>query len=252
MRTAAFITVRMKSTRLPKKALIEIEGRTTIEHLIDRMKTATLPDVLVVCTSTVPEDAVLGEVAEKNNVEVFFGSPEDKLDRYLNAAKKYGVEFIVNADGDDILCDPELVDKMIEVYKKTGADCIFAKGYPVGAVPAGLKTEALEKVCKMKAESDTEVWGGYFTDTGIFNVEYLEAPDELKHPEFRMTLDYPEDLDFFKAVFEKLYEPGKIITLKEIVDLLVENPEIAKISQKVQKAYEEKLKESAKPKLKEG
>jgi len=240
----------MKSTRLPKKALLEIEGRSTIEHLIDRAKAAKLPDVVVVCTSTHPDDAILVDVAHRNGVEGFRGNPEDKLDRYLQAAKKYKLDLVVNIDGDDILCDPELVDRTIEHFKKTSADCIIWRGYPVGAVPIGVKVKALEKVMELKEERDTEVWGGYFIDSGLFHVEYLDAEKELTHPEFRMTLDYQEDLEFFRAVFKKLYKPGKIMSMKEIVKLLVQHPEIAKISQAVQEAYEAKLDKHAKPKMK--
>lgn len=249
MKTAAFITVRMKSTRLPKKALLKIKGRTTIEHLIDRVKTAKLPDMVVLCTSTRPDDKVLADVAEKNGINAFRGSPEDKLDRYLQAAKKYGIEFIVNVDGDDILCDPKLIDRTIEHFKKTRADCIVWKGLPVGAAPTGIKVEALEKVCQMKDEKDTEVWGGYFLGTGLFKVEYLE-PEGPKHPEFRMTLDYAEDYEFFTAVFEKLYVSGKIIPLEAVLSLLEKNPRIVDINKRAQEKYLETLKKHTKIKLK--
>lgn len=250
MRTAVFITARMKSTRLPRKALAEIEGKPAIEHLIERAKAAKLPDLVVLCTSVHPDDEVLAEIARRNGIQAFRGSPEDKLDRYLQAAKHYELDFIVNVDGDDILCDPELIDKTIEHYRKTDADCIIWKGFPVGAVPTGIKVKALEKVCELKDEADTEVWGGYFTDTGLFKVEYLEAWEDVRRPEFRMTLDYPEDLEFFREVFRRLHTPGKIISLREVVKLLEENPEIPEINRKVQKAYEERLKKHPKPKLK--
>jgi len=250
VKTAVFITVRVKSTRLPRKALLEIEGKSTIEHLIDRVKAARRPDLVVLCTSTHPDDKVLVDVARRNGIEAFRGSPEDKLDRYLRAARNYGIDFIVNVDGDDILCDPKLIDRTIEHFKKTGSDCIFWRSFPVGAVPTGIKVEALERVCQLKEERDTEVWGGYFTDTGLFKVEYLNASDDMKHPEFRMTLDYPEDLEFFKTIFKRLYSPGKIFSLEEVVGLLEENPQIARINQGVQKAYEVRLRQHAKPKLK--
>jgi len=249
MKTAAFITVRMKSTRLPKKALLKIKGRTTIEHLIDRVKSAKLLDMVVLCTSTHPDDKVLADIAEENGIKAFRGSPEDKLDRYLQAAKKYGIEFILNVDGDDILCDPKLIDRTIEHFKKTGADCIVWKGVPLGGAPTGIKVKALEKVCQIKDEKDTEVWGGYFLDSGLFNVEYLK-PDGPKHPEFRLTLDYPEDFEFFTAVFEKLYVPGKIIPLDEVVSLLEKNPHIVKINKRAQEKYLETLKKHTKIKLK--
>lgn len=250
MKTATFITARMKSTRLPKKALLKIGERTTIEHLIDRVKAAKLPDLVVLCTSTHPDDEVLAEIARMNGIEAFRGSPEDKLDRYLRAARKHGIDFIVNVDGDDILCDPELIDRTIEHFRTTQADCILWRGFPVGAAPTGIKVDALEKVCQLKEEKDTEVWGGYFTDTGLFKVEYLDADRDLKHPEFRMTLDYPEDLEFFKEIFKTLYTPGKIISLKEVIELLKQNPEIVEINRKAQKMYEEKLQKHSKPKLK--
>ncbi len=235
---------------MPRKALLKIEDRTTIEHLIDRAKAAKLPDLVVLCTSTHPDDSILVDVARRNGIEAFRGDPEDKLDRYLQAARKYGLDFIVNIDGDDIICDPELIDRTIEHFEKTKADYIGWKGFPVGAVPVGVKVKALERVSKLKQEKDTEVWGGYFTDTGLFNVEYLEADETLRYPKFRMTLDYPEDLEFFKTVFKKLYAPRRIFSLREVVELLKENPEIAKINQKVQKAYEARLQKHVKPRLK--
>ncbi|MEM2674801.1 MAG: NTP transferase domain-containing protein [Candidatus Hadarchaeales archaeon] len=249
---AVFITVRMKSTRLPRKALLEIEGKPAIVHLIERMKAAKRPDIVVLCTSTHPDDEVLVETAKSCGIEAFRGSPEDKLDRYLSAAKRYGVEFFVNVDGDDILCDPELVDRTIEEYNKTGADCIFWRNLPVGAAPIGIKVKALEKVCEMKDEKDTEVWGGYFTDSGLFRVEYLEPDEDLKHPEFRMTLDYPEDFEFFKVVFKHLYRPGAIFSLRDIVEFLKRHPEVVAINRGVQKVYEERLMRHARPKWKKG
>ena len=77
-KTGIFIGVRMKSTRLPKKALLEMSGRMLIEHLIDRLKFSKLKDVIVLCTSTLPEDGILTEVAEKNGISFFQGNAEDK------------------------------------------------------------------------------------------------------------------------------------------------------------------------------
>lgn len=247
MKTAVFITVRMKSTRLPKKALLEIEGRPTIGHLIERMKMAKLPDCVIVCTSTVPEDAVLCDVAKKFGAECFRGSPEDKLDRYLACANKLGLDFFVNVDGDDILCSWEYVDKIIERYGKTNADAVFCRGLPVGAAPIGIKVSALQKVCDMKAERDTEVWGEYFTKPGIFNVHYLDAEKD-EQVDARMTLDYPEDLEFFKAVFGGV--GSDIFSLKKIVRFLKIHPEIKNINSGAQKKYEEHIKNAASAKFK--
>jgi spore coat polysaccharide biosynthesis protein SpsF (cytidylyltransferase family) len=252
MRTAIFIPVRVKSTRLPKKPLLRIKGKTVIEHLIQRVKLAKLPRLIVLCTTTSSDDAILVDIAKKHDVEYFRGSEKDILNRYLNAALKYGLDFVVNVDGDDVFCDPDLIDKTIEAYVKTGADFIKWGGLPFGASPCGIKVKALKKVCKIKDETDTETgWSRYFTNTGIFRVHTLKSKDkELNRPDVRMTLDYPEDFKFVKGIFDRLYSPGKIFTLKYIMKLLKKEPKLAEINRSVQKAYWERFEKRAKIKLK--
>lgn len=248
---AVFIPIRLGSSRLPKKPLIEIKGKPLIEHLIERVKTAKLPNEIVLCTTTKPEDSVFIDIARKCNVKCFRGSEKDILDRFLNAAIKYGVDFIVNVDGDDIFCDPELIDKTVNIFQKTNSDFIKWNELPLGASPVGIKVKALKKAWEMKTEDNTETgWGKYFTDTGLFDVEYTEPEDEeLRHPEIRMTLDYPEDLKFMKEVFNRLYSPRKIFTLKEILALLKKEPELTEINKGVQQEYWKRFNQRAKIKL---
>lgn len=246
-----FIPTRLGSSRLPNKPLIRIKGKTLIEHLIERVRTAKLPNAIVLCTTTKPEDSVFIDIARKCSIRCFRGSEKDILDRFLNAAIKYGVDFIINVDGDDIFCDPELVDKTVDIFQKTNSDFIKWNELPLGASPVGIKVEALKKACEMKAEDNTETgWGKYFTDTGLFDVKYTEPEDEeLRHPEIRMTLDYPEDLKFSKEIFNRLYSPGKIFTLKEILTLLKKNPELTEINKGVTQEYWKRFNQRAKIKL---
>lgn len=251
MKSAIFITVRMKSSRLPGKALLEIKGKPAIEHLIDRLKLAKSPDLIVLCTSTHPDDTVLADVAHNNSIECFRGSEDDKLDRYLNAAQRYGVDFIVVTEGDNIFYEPEIIDGLIELYLRTKADYVSCPELPLGTAPHGIKVEALEKVCQIKSETDTEVWGGYFGDSGLFKVQYLGIPEEVRHPEIRMTLDYPEDYEFIKAIFNRLYSPGKVFSLRDILSLLRDHPQLMDINRNRQEAYMEHLKKSAPVKFKD-
>ena len=241
----------MKSTRLPGKALLKIKGKPVIEHLIDRLKLAKRPDLIALCTSTHPDDAILVDVARNNGIEYFRGSEDDKLDRYLNAAQKYGVDFIVVTEGDNVFYEPEIIDKIIELYLSTNADYISCLDLPVGTAPHGVKAEALQKVCKIKGEQDTEVWPGYFTDTGLFKVELVEVEEKLRRPEIRLTLDYPEDYKLFEEIFNRLYQAGKVFSLRDILSLLEDNPQLTDINRNVEAVYLEHLKKSAPVKLKD-
>lgn len=251
MRTAVFLSARNKSTRLKKKELAEIKGRTVIEHLIDRLKTVNATDLIVLCTSVHPDDMILCDLAHRCGVAVFRGSPEDKLSRYLAAAAHYDIDFMVVVDGDDLVCDPPHIDRIINAYHETLADFIVVAGLPLGCTGFGVKREALEKVCELKAESDTEVWGPYFTETCLFRTLELPVLDpRLRRPDLRMTLDYPEDLRFFETVFDRLYEPGRVFTLEEVITLIEQEPWIGEINRTVQEKYEANLKKAAPVRLK--
>ena len=251
MSTAVFLSARNKSTRLKGKELIPIKGRAAIELLIERLKTVTLANLLVLCTSTHPDDNVLCDLARRWGIKVFRGDPEDKLMRYHAAAVRYGVEFAVVVDGDDLLCDPPHIDAIIRAYSETGADFITVAGLPLGCTGFGVSRAALERVCELKAETDTEVWGPYFTETGLFRTLELPVLDpRLQRPDLRMTLDYPEDLRFFVTVFERLYEPGYVFSLREVIDLIEREPWIGEINRGVQARYESNLRKSAPVRLK--
>jgi spore coat polysaccharide biosynthesis protein SpsF len=239
---AIFLSVRNKATRLPKKVLLPLTGKTVTEHLIERLKQAKLSQQVVLTTSTHAEDQILAELAAKSGIPCFRGSEDDKLDRYLQAAKKYEIDFMVIVDGDDPLCDPIYMDRIILKRRDTEADYVHSRGLPLGANSSGFSRQALERVCQMKKENDTEVWGGYFTQTGLFRVECVEAKEPLlRRPEVRMTLDYEEDYRFFREIFEALYIPGQVFSLEEVMSLLERRPEIIRINQGVQKRYEENL-----------
>jgi spore coat polysaccharide biosynthesis protein SpsF len=56
MKTGFLITARLKSTRLPKKLMLELNNRTIISSMIDRLKQSEHLDAIVVATSTNPDD----------------------------------------------------------------------------------------------------------------------------------------------------------------------------------------------------
>jgi len=226
---AIFITVRTGSTRLPNKALLKIKDETTIEHLIKRLKKSSLAEEIVLCTTTLAEDDILCELASKNGIKHHRGSVEDKLERWNGASKQYNVEFFVTADGDDLFCEPELIDLAFEQYNNSKCDFIKAEGVICGSFTYGIKTSALAKVCEIKNTDNTEMMWVYFTDTGLFNVRDLQnIPKDFLRTDIRMTLDYLDDFVFFARVIESF--DTEDFSLRDIVQLIDEKPEIKEIN----------------------
>jgi len=229
---AIFITVRTNSSRLPKKALLEITGKPTIEHLIDRVKRSSKADAIVLCTTILKEDDILCEIAERNGIYFYRGSVKDKLERWREATVRFGVEFFVTADGDDLFCEPELIDLAFGQYEREKPDFIEGNDLICGAFTYGIKTSALREVCRIKDTDNTEMMWVFFTQTGLFKTEVLKnAPSIFMRPEIRMTLDYEDDFKFFKKIMEYFSDKKDFFNLRDILKFLDKHPEVVKINQ---------------------
>lgn len=238
---AIFVTARMGSTRLLGKHMLPIEGKPIIEHLIDRVRLAKLTRQIVLCTTILDKDNILEKEADRLGILCFRGHPTDILKRWLDAADQNEIDFVISAEGDDIFCDPECIDKIVDCYLKTRADYITCDELPIGVTPNGIKVEALRKICQLKKDENTEGQFRYFVQTGIFHGVHIKTNDpELIHPEIRMTLDYEEDYIFFKKIFHDLYVDGEVFGLKRILRHLKYHPDIISINEHMQKAYEKR------------
>ena len=231
MKTGFLITARLKSTRLPLKLLQLVENRPIFSHMLDRLKLAQRVDQIIVCTSTNPQDDPLIELAEAEGVSSFRGDEDDVVKRLADAATQFNLDYILSITADCPFSDPEYADRIVEAYLQTNADLIRALTLPHGAFSYGVKPEAFRKIVEIKDQTNTEVWGRYFTDTDLFKVYDLPIENDFhRQPGLRMTLDYPADLEFFRAVFAQLYRPGTVFTLDEILHFLRDHPEVVAIN----------------------
>jgi len=236
MNSDIFIPVRLSNTRLPQKAMKEVNGKPSIQWLIERVKTAKKIRNIVVCTTTSPHDNPLVEFLKKEKILVFRGSEKDILVRYLEAAKHFGTDFIVSVDGDDIYTDPTYVDRIISEFEKTNADYVDMVGFPFGIASVGIKTEALQKICDLKKTDDTETgYRLFFTENPIFKVQNFKSELNRKFPKnLRLTLDYEEDLVLAREIFKIL---GNDFHLEDLLDLFEEKPELLKLVENLGTRY---------------
>ncbi|MFA5151879.1 MAG: hypothetical protein WC554_04880 [Clostridia bacterium] len=236
-----FITARIGSTRLPGKHLLPVCGKPIIEQMIIRAKHAKTPKLFVLCTTNLHEDDVFVDIAHRCNIEIFRGHPTDILQRWLDTADHFKADYFISAEADDVFCDPEYIDVITGELSTDVFDYITCKGLPFGATPTGIKVSALRKICAIKDDDDTQGQERFFTKTGLFKIKNIQVTDaELNRPEVRMTLDYQEDYDFFKTVFKHLYSKSGFFSLREIIQLLIDHPEIVRINEKMQERYSER------------
>ena len=231
MKSAVLITARLKSKRLPKKIIKPIYGKPMIKHMLDRLKLAKFPNKIIICTSTVTQDDPLEKIANQENVICYRGDPEDVLLRLKNAAEKFDVETVINCTADNPFVDPIYIDKLYDHHIEEGNEFSKIEGLPWGTFSYAISPKALKKACELKNETDTEVWHGYFMDTGNFKWSSLRVTDEnVLWPDLRLTVDVPEDFEMVAKIFDKLYDGTNVFPLSEIVKLCRTNPEIPEIN----------------------
>ena len=80
-KTAIFLSVRDKATRLPNKISRVVQGKKVIEHLIERIKRSNRADSIILATSTHVNDKWLADLACDHNIQFYLGSEDDKLQR---------------------------------------------------------------------------------------------------------------------------------------------------------------------------
>lgn len=234
MKTAILITARLKSTRLPMKAIKPIQGRPMICHLIDRLRLSRRAQEIVICTSPIAQDDPLEEIARREGIGCFRGDPDDVLLRLTQGAERVGADLTVNCSADNPLVDPESIDRLVDFHLEQGNDFSRSEGIPWGTFTVTLSYPAMVRACAIKDAVDTEHWGGYFTQTGLFKWGVLRIEDpEVYYPELRLTVDTPEDFQLAERIFEALYEPGKVFPLRAVVALCRKRPELAAINAQV-------------------
>jgi len=227
MVNSILITVRTSSTRLPRKAILDINGKPTIQYLIENIKKSKLANKIILCTSKEPDDDILCQIATDCGIDYYRGSLKDKLVRWMETCKEYNIDFFVNVDGDDLFFDYNLADLVIEQYNEYPCDFIDGNGLYNDVY--GVRTKALKKVCDIKDTNDTEYIRLYFTETNLFDVKKINnIPEKYIKRKVRMTLDYKEDFEFFKTVIEGVL-PNEL-TLDNINNFLYNNPSIANIN----------------------
>lgn len=112
----AIVQARMGATRLPNKVLMKIGTKTTLQHVIDRLKKSKLIDDIIIATSKKERDKEIVNMAKKFGVNYFVGDELDVLKRFYCAAKKNNADVIIRIPSDEPFIDPSLVDEGIKMH----------------------------------------------------------------------------------------------------------------------------------------
>ena len=113
MRTVGIIPARYASTRLPGKPLKDIGGKPMIQHVYERVQTATLIDEVIVATD---DDRIVAAVeAFGGHAQLTAADHPNGTSRAAEVVAELDVDIVVNIQGDEPLIKSEMIDELAQV-----------------------------------------------------------------------------------------------------------------------------------------
>ena len=227
MKIMAVVQARMSSTRLPNKVMKPICGIPLIELLLARLSKAKELDQIVVVTSVDKCNTPLVDHVCKLGYACEQGSENDVLDRYVNAARKYGADIVVRITGDCPLVDASLVDEVICQFKAKNVDYFSNINPPT--YPDGLDVEvftfaALEIMARdAESDFDREHVTPYLKKHKQFSKEVMSNDEDLSY--LRWTVDEPEDIQVITKIFD-FFSPDILFSWQQVLELQQKKPNL--------------------------
>lgn len=231
------VICRLKSTRLAKKALLPINGVSSIERCL--LNCLAVPNVsqVVLATSCLMEDDTLEQCTMDGRVKVIRGDPDNVAVRLTRVAYETGANIILRVTGDCPAVSPEILDILIQNHLQSGRDLTIptSDGYAIGTAGDVYTVESLERLLKQnKPLMYTEYLSFYYTNNPVFfSVNAIELPAEFRYPQWRLTLDEQKDLELFEKIYSDLNIQKEPLYFSKLRDYLLDNPLVAKINANV-------------------
>jgi len=264
------VQARMGSERLSGKVLKEINGKPMILHVLDRVSKSQKIDQVILATSDLERDTPLAEAVSNAGYNVFRGSEDNVLSRYVDALEFFShspapnagrkseqalasspeqvispdrqghdtpspEDTVIRITGDCPLIDPTIIDDLIEQFEEAGVD--YLTNDVPNTVARGFDAEVFTKKALLKtAELANEpkylehVTHYIYTHKDEFSVKIIKGEEWQNRP-YRLCVDTAEDFELVTKIYEHFND--HFISAQEVIAYLDNTPELATINTEV-------------------
>jgi spore coat polysaccharide biosynthesis protein SpsF len=213
MTNTVILCARQSSTRLTGKALVPIRGKPVLQHLVERYQTSDRVHTIVVATSDLSSDDGIEQLCAALDVPCYRGSLNNVVRRMDDALKTHAPDaaYVFRAMGDMILIDIDLLDWRYDLLRRHGADVIWpglqTDPWPVyGSRESPWSRSAWDRIAAESKGDEMEHPGKFlYSRMREFFVIYTEGLMDEYYSSVRFELDTPDDLVFFRTVFNQLH-----------------------------------------------
>lgn len=224
-RVIMIMQARMGSTRLPGKSLLPLAGKPLVECVIERIKRCQSLDAIVLATTEKPEDSQLASLGLFCGVQVFRGSENDLVDRYYQAARKFGAEVIVRVPADNPVPEPAVIDETVRHHLSTNNDFttsypdVLDNGFPDGIGCEVFNLEALSDVWRTSFDPRRREHPhtNFYENRDRYKVGTYECPAEFRRPDIVLDVNTQVEYEFMSQLYNALYPVNPLFTIMDVI-----------------------------------
>ncbi|MBQ3798839.1 MAG: acylneuraminate cytidylyltransferase, partial [Treponema sp.] len=196
-RTVVIVQCRLSSTRLPRKALLPLGGKSLLEWTLAAMKKVKA-DAYFLATD-VDSGPELEGIAKAAGYSFYAGSKDDVLDRFVKTIELSNADVVVRATADNPFLFYEAASALLDEYREregsSPVDYISWTGLPHGS---GVEIFNARSLVSAAPQTDSpydheHVGPALYNHADKFSCLFLRAPKEFYYPDLRTTVDVYAD-----------------------------------------------------------
>ncbi|PKG44300.1 cytidylyltransferase domain-containing protein [Psychroflexus sp. MES1-P1E] len=218
---AVVIYARLGSSRLPRKAFIQIGDFKLIELIVNKLKVLEkkIPVKVFLATTTTTQDDELVTFVESLGIDVFRGDEDNVVERTLSFIRKTNYKYICRVNGDCPFVDLDLI---IEGFNHITQDFEFItniknRTYPYGVAVEWFKSSFYQEFSVEVDEKEKEHVTMHLYRL-IDKINYYGMEAEVNHSETSLTIDTVNDYNNIKRYFQNISKESQInLTYKKIL-----------------------------------
>jgi spore coat polysaccharide biosynthesis protein SpsF len=208
--TGIVLQARIDSSRLPGKSLLLLDGKPLIFRVMEALNQVPADIRILAC----PEDSLssFASIAQEADFQILAGPKEDVLERYCMAIRKYSINRVIRATGDNPFVFADAAASLNDEAVSQKADYAGYAELPYGAGVESVAASALllaSEQAKLPPERE-HVCPYLYNHPELFTLHRPISPARWHYPDIRLTVDTKEDFDHAAELYAELKnEPNR-------------------------------------------
>jgi spore coat polysaccharide biosynthesis protein SpsF len=225
----AALACRAGGSRLYGKPLqmLDVDGRLTVlEHMIAWIRTEPAISEIVLGVADGAENEPFHRIARKHDLRSIAGDETDVLSRLIQCGEAGGATDVFRTTTESPFTCFEPIASAWDAHRAAGNDVTNLADVPDGS---GFEIITLETLQRSHRNGDarhrSELCTLYVREhQEDFRVQVIEPGADVRRPDIRLTIDYPEDLVLCRRIYEHFRPVAPRIPVADVVKFLDERP----------------------------